>query len=135
MEILKWDDSMSVQIQEIDDQHKKLISLLNNFYTELQDGSVREKLGKLLDGLLEYTDFHFTTEENYMQKFNFEGFESHKNEHAAFIEKVQDVKKRYDEGKMVVSPEVTNYIKDWLVKHIKGTDQEYIQCFRENGLQ
>jgi hemerythrin len=135
MEILKWDDSLSVQIQEIDDQHKKLISLLNNFYTELQDGSVREKLGKLLDGLLEYTDFHFTTEENYMQKFNFEGFENHKREHAAFIEKVQDVKKRYDEGKMVVSPEVTNYIKDWLVKHIKGTDQEYVQCFRENGLQ
>lgn len=136
MEYIKWDDSLSVKIKEIDDQHKKLIEMINEFYTHIiEEKKLKDNLLKLLDELAEYTKFHFSTEEKYMDEFNFEYTDFHKKEHAEFINKVFGAKKRINEGKMVFSVEITNFLKDWLVNHIKGTDQNYIECFHDHGLK
>lgn len=133
MAYMTWNDSLSVGVREIDDQHKKLIKMINDFYENISDNN--RAVSRLLASLAEYTVYHFKTEEKYMDRFNYPGTDAHKNEHRLFVEKVTDVKTRFDAGKMVISYEITNFVKDWVIKHVMGSDKKYSKCFTDNGLR
>ncbi len=125
MAYFNWTDDLSVHIPSIDEQHKKLISMINDFYDSFKSGHNREKLVELVAGLKEYTSYHFTTEENLLTKHGYEDYDNHKKQHDTFVEKVNDFQERIESGKLVVSVEVTNFLKDWLINHIQKTDREY----------
>ncbi len=127
MTLLHWDDKFFVHVKKIDEQHKKLVNMVNDFYSHVNNNAHTDKLQKLLNGLADYTVYHFETEEKYMMDINYSDIDSHKKEHAEFVEKILDVKNRYESGKMVMSLEITNFVKNWLVDHIMGTDQKYAQ--------
>lgn len=52
-----------------------------------------------------------------------------------FMEKVADIKKRFEEGSLVLSVEITNFVKEWIVNHVMDSDKKYSRCFVENGLR
>lgn len=133
MAFMRWDDSFSTNVAEIDEQHKKLFEMINVFY-ETQSADNHLALGHLMGSLIDYTKFHFSTEEKYFDRFHYGAAEEHKKIHQQFIDKVGDAKRRYDDGGFVISLEITNYLKDWLVAHIKGTDRLYSVFFNQNGL-
>jgi len=135
MAYIKWTDELSVQIPSIDAEHKKLIGIINEFYDGINQKSSREKIADIVAGLKEYTVFHFATEETYMQKHGFPGYEEHKAQHKAFVAKVLDYEERLKDGKFVVSVEITNFIKEWLTKHIMGTDKKYTSFLVEKGVK
>jgi hemerythrin len=134
MAYMNWDDKFSVGVEEIDAQHKNLIKMVNEFYDGVT-GDDAKALGGLLNSLIEYAVHHFATEEKYMKKFNYPGTAAHIKEHQSFAEKATDVKMRFDGGKLVLSLEITNFVRDWIVKHVLGTDKKYSQCFVDNGLK
>jgi len=134
MALIKWDSSFSVNVEEIDEQHKMLVGMINTFYESIK-GEQRDALGALLDSLIDYTHYHFSTEENYMDRFNYQNTESHKQEHRLFTEKVLDVKRRFDEEQFVITFEITNYLRDWIVNHVMKSDKRYSRCFNDNGLE
>lgn len=134
MAFMEWDDRFSVNVAEIDEQHKKLIGMVNTFYDSIVDDE-KNAFGELLDSLGEYTAYHFTTEEKYMEEFNYPETEAHKREHELFAAKALDVKKRFEDGSLVVSLELTGFLRDWIVDHVMGTDKKYTQCFHDNGLR
>ncbi len=134
MGIIKWEDKMSVKVKEIDEQHKKLVNMINELHEAMLERKSKEALGKIIDGLIEYTDIHFKTEEKYFDKFGYPEADAHKKEHRDFVKKVVDFKKGYDEGKLLLSLDVMNFLKDWLVNHIMGSDQKYSDFFNQHGL-
>jgi hemerythrin len=134
MTILTWDDTLSVKIDEIDNQHKKLIELINKLHSAMLSGQGHNIMKNILDELSNYTVYHFETEEKYFNKFNFELSDVHKTEHKIFVSKVTDFKNKYETNSSVLTIEVMNFVKDWVVNHIKGSDQKYVQCFKDNGL-
>jgi hemerythrin len=134
MVLMNWDDSFSVKVTEIDEQHKKLILLINNLYDAMMQGKGKDVLGSILSELANYTVTHFGTEEKYFDKFNYENTLPHKLEHKKFVEKVTEFKTKFDSGNATITIDLMNFLKDWLVNHIKGTDQKYSNCFNENGL-
>jgi hemerythrin-like metal-binding protein len=135
MAYFNWTDDLSVNIPSIDDQHKKLINMINDFYDSFKSGQSSEKLMELVAGLKEYTSYHFSTEEELLTKHGYPDYDTHKEQHISFVEKVNDVQQRIESGKMVVSVEVTNFLKDWLENHIKKTDREYSSFLVEKGVQ
>jgi methyl-accepting chemotaxis protein/hemerythrin len=134
MPYFNWTDDLSVNIQSIDDQHKKLINMINNFYDSFKSGQSSKKLVELVEGLKEYTLYHFSAEEELLAKHGYPGYDAHEEQHISFVEKVDDVQRRIKSGKMVVSVEVTNFLKDWLANHIKKTDREYSSFLVEKGV-
>jgi hemerythrin len=134
MEYMKWNESLSVDIKEIDNQHKNLINMINDFYNGIKDND-KKALGRLLTSLVEYTVYHFQTEERYMDQFNYSDTANHKKEHRLFVEKVGDNKKRFDEDALVLSVEITNFVKEWIIQHVMGSDKHYSKCFKKNGLK
>lgn len=135
MGLFQWNDSFSVQVTEIDNQHKVLIDMVNKYYDAVVKKEPQEGLVKLINGLESYTIKHFDTEERYFDKFDYAGKVEHKRAHEDLKKKVKDLKDRVAEKKTVLSFEVGKFLTDWLTSHIKGTDKKYTRCFHENGLK
>jgi hemerythrin len=135
MAIFKWDESLSVKIQSIDKQHMKLIDMINDFYEHITCRSNGENISKLIAGMREYTQIHFLTEEREMVKYSYPNYLAHQKEHVIFIEKVMAVEEKIKSGKLIVSFELTGFLKDWLKNHILHTDKQYSNFFIEKGLK
>jgi len=135
MGMVTWNDTLSVGVQEIDMQHKKLVAMVNDLHDGMKEGKGKEQLEKLLSGLISYTATHFKTEEKYFDKFKYSESISHKKEHTEFIKKVTDFKSKFEMNEATVTIDVMNFLTQWLFKHIKGTDKKYGKFFNEKGLK
>jgi hemerythrin len=131
---MEWTEELSVNIREIDDQHKKLIALINKLHDAMKAGQGKEALEGTLQELASYTVYHFQTEEKYMQKFNYPRLPSHKAEHAAFVKKVVDFQKDFAENRLGLTLDLMNFLRDWVNHHIRETDKQYTATFRAGGL-
>ena len=134
MSLIVWDSSMSVNVSEIDRQHQKLVAMINELHNGLKSGKGKDALGKILNGLISYTDTHFKAEEKYFAEFKYPDAASHSKEHAAFVKKVSDFKNDFEHGRLTVSIETLHFLRDWLQGHIKGADKKYSSFFNEKGL-
>ncbi|MEN8248690.1 MAG: bacteriohemerythrin [Bacteroidota bacterium] len=135
MALITWNDSLSVNIESIDEQHKVLVDMINDFYTHIVDKSNKELIAELIAKMKDYTVFHFAYEEKFFDQFGFPGSAKHREEHQIFIDKVEDLENRYNKGQIVLSLEVTNFLKNWLTNHIQGTDMEYSKFLVERGVR
>jgi hemerythrin len=135
MALINWDESLSVNVAEIDKQHKVLISLINELHDAMKAGKGKDALAKILHGLVSYTESHFQVEEKYFAQFSYPDALAHKKEHTAFVQKVSDFKQGFDKGGMTVTIEVLYFLRDWLQSHIKGSDKKYSAFFNAKGLK
>lgn len=135
MAFMDWNDSLSVGVVEIDNQHKKLIGMLNDLSVAMKARKGNEVLGKIISDLVTYTKTHFTVEENYFAKFGYPEAAEHKKEHASFIQEITKFKADFESGKISISIDVMKLLSGWLQKHIKGTDQKYTKFFNDNGIK
>lgn len=134
MDLINWEDSMSVKVTEIDNQHKRLVMLINELHTAMRERKTKEALGGIIDELVNYAVNHFKTEEKYFDEFGYLKSLQHKKEHKDFVNKVAAFKADFDKGKLMLSVEIMEFLKDWLLNHIKKTDMEYSDFFVEHGL-
>ena len=126
MALITWDDSYSVQVKDIDEQHLQLIYLINKMHDAMSTGQGKLILAEILEELVDYTKTHFSYEEQIMLKCQYPDFNAHKDAHEALTKKVMDFQKRYQAGQVALSVEMMNFLKDWLTNHIVETDKRYI---------
>ncbi len=134
MTLLNWTPDFSVNIKEIDDQHLNLVNMINILHASMKEGKGKEVMGEIIIELISYTKYHFTFEENLMDKLGFAGLSNHKAQHNKFTSKVIEFEDNFKMGKAVFSQEVLFFLKDWLVNHIKGTDKKYSAFFNNAGV-
>jgi len=134
MALITWTDALSVNIKEIDEQHKKLIAMVNELHSAMGAGKGKAAMGAVLGGLVEYTKTHFAFEEGLMQKHNYVGYLSHKGQHDELTKQVLDLQSRFKEGKTLVTVEVMNFLKDWLSNHIQNSDKKYGPFLNGKGI-
>jgi hemerythrin-like metal-binding protein len=134
MSILNWSDALSVNIKELDQQHQCLIEIINKLHDSMKSGKGDSVIGPILSDLLSYTQFHFSTEEKYFQQFAYPHGLMHKKQHNDLTKKAKDLKVDFDKGKITISIEVMNFLKDWLKDHILGSDKQYAPFLNSKGL-
>lgn len=125
MAYVNWNESMSVNHELIDRQHQELLGLINQLHDAMTRGEGAAVLHRIVDGLVEYTEIHFATEERYFEGLPYPDVARHKLEHQDFVEKAVDFKQGFDEGRLMLSLDVMSFLGDWLVEHIQGTDASY----------
>lgn len=133
--ILPWKDDYSVKIQEIDDQHKILINIINDLYNAFIRKEHEQQIEDTISKLCEYATIHFSIEEKYFSQFNYSEASEHIKEHKDFVEKINSLKKDLIQKKSLVTYSLINFLKNWLTNHILVSDKKYTNCFIENGLQ
>lgn len=135
MAFLAWSDNFSVGVMELDAQHKQLVGYLNQLYAAMSLGQGAGVIKPILDGLVQYTITHFSTEERYMLQYQYPGFKDQKKEHEELTRKVCELKDRFSNGQKMLSIETLNFLKHWLTTHIQGSDKRYSSFFAENGVR
>lgn len=135
MSLIEWNNDLSVGVEKIDSQHKMLIMMINGLNEAMAKGKGRDVLGKIIEGLLSYTQAHFSLEEGFFERTKYPGREPHEQEHENFTRKVSEFRDGFNSGKLGVSVEVMNYLSFWLRDHINGTDKKYTAHFNANGIK
>jgi hemerythrin len=125
MALITWSDALSVKVKQFDDQHKKLVEMVNQLFDAMKAGKGNQVMGDILKSLIQYTQTHFAAEERIMKQYGYPDFENHKKEHNALVMQVIDLQKQFQEGKAVLTQNVMTFLRDWLSKHIQGEDKKY----------
>lgn len=128
-----WKDEYSVGVPVIDDDHKKLLSLINNLQASIHYHTGDEFEKKALDEVVEYTSYHFSREEELMEKSGYPDLEAHKKEHQAMIAKVGSFVAEYEAKGHDVLEGIADYLGQWLITHINGTDQKYAPYLKDKS--
>lgn len=136
--IFKWKDSYSVNIAEIDKQHKKLFEIgariydvanLNDDYDHYDE--IMEIMGELKD----YTVYHFGYEEKLMAEHGYSDLDTHQVQHKFFIKRLEKIlKKDIDDQQQETVGELLNFIADWIAGHILQTDMKYKDFLNAKGI-
>jgi len=134
MTYIDWQESFSVQVKELDDDHKALILMINTLHQALMENDVRDAQKRTVDQMISYAANHFSAEEKYMLQFAFPGYEKHKAEHDQFTAKALDLQGRMDKAGVVLTLEILSFLKDWLQDHMLVVDKEYADHFNRSGL-
>lgn len=134
-DFLEWKDEYSVGIDSIDQQHKKLINLINQLQAALVYSTGIEFEREALDELVDYTKTHFEYEEGMLEQNDYPDFEAHKAQHAKMIAKVEAVLIEYEKEPDTAMQNAVNYLQDWLINHINGTDKEYSSFIISKGVK
>ncbi|MDH5682718.1 MAG: bacteriohemerythrin, partial [Spirochaetota bacterium] len=131
VQVLIWDESLSVNVKSIDEQHMKLIHIINDLYNSVQQGDSSSRLNDILNSLLTYCDKHFSYEEKIMEDHNYPGLPIQKVEHDAFKEKVRYFMDTHSNNGHLVTGDLIVYLQEWLSNHIQVVDQEYSEFFAD----
>lgn len=134
MALFEWNEDLATGIETIDNQHKKLISIINELHESMKQGKGKEIINRVLEELLSYTKYHFGTEEELFKKYNYLESSAHIKAHTEFTNKIN---KYIDGAKNSIAPTVSvfNYLVDWLRNHILLVDKKYVPLFKEMGVK
>ena len=134
MERISWSSQLSTGIIEQDNQHKRLIDLINELNDAMQAGQSTQVMGKVLTELMNYTVFHFDYEEKLMAQYKYEDSIAHRAEHTKFVQTISDYMMNYDSGKEDISAEIMSFLRGWLTNHIMNSDKKLGQALVKRGV-
>lgn len=123
---MAWEDEYCLGLEAIDEQHKSLVSLINDIWQSIVEKSANTQVFALINELETYTLAHFAAEETYMQTTRYPDFARHRDEHQEFVARISAEKsKAMVTGQL--SLDLTYYLRDWLVQHILISDKQYAE--------
>lgn len=134
MELFKWSDEYSLGIQSIDSDHKSLFKIINELYDAMRQGKAAGMINEVVMRLHDYTKNHFRREEFYFKTTDYPDQAKHKKEHDTFIERVNFYQNELERGGSVTL-DVVGFLREWLVKHIKGSDNAYQMHLKKYGIK
>lgn len=125
MKAMKWGDELSVGIEEIDDDHRKLVKCLDDLFTACFAGQGPQVLAGILLRLHQYTREHFVHEEDVMRQIGYPGLEEHRALHAELVSELDDIIEQHKMGgSHDLSNQTLQFLEDWLTHHILIEDKK-----------
>ena len=122
MEDIVWDKTLSIEVDEIDEDHRRLVDLYNLLYHAVAEEESTDYIDALLEELISCTIWHFRHEERLMLKYKYDAFEDHKSEHRDLIDSVRALQKKFHKENKLLTSEDIEYLSKWLTEHIVRND-------------
>ncbi|NER08553.1 MAG: hemerythrin family protein [Okeania sp. SIO3C4] len=134
MAFIRWDSSLSVGVDKIDEQHQHLVLMANGLHDAMRQGNGKEHMAKLLMDLKTYTQEHFSTEEMLMKEHGYPGMLPHVQEHKKLVNQVLELEESLKTGQAVITIEVMQFLRDWLTAHIQHSDKRCGEFLAQKGV-
>lgn len=137
--MFEWKEEYSVGIDKFDNQHKKLLNIGQELVYTIENTSSGidqyDKVVNLLQEMQDYTVYHFNSEEEVMEKYDYINLDSHKFQHKMFVKKLKDVDlDDLDENQKEFTINLLDFIAEWIQNHILEEDQKYSPFLKEKGV-
>ena len=123
---IHWTQDMSVGVDSLDNDHRLLLSLVNQLDDAVRAGRGEETVSSILDALLDYAQYHFAREEALLQACRYPDDDAHRHTHQVLRMQVTHIRDRYLANPDTIHDrEVLAFLKNWLTSHIMGRDKLY----------
>jgi hemerythrin len=131
-ELVTWSSTFACGIKLIDDQHKALVSLVNDLFNHVTGNEKQEQdyFNQVNKEAVDYIKIHFATEEKLMIATKFPGFAEHKKAHQGFVVKVLENIADYQAGRRFTLFSFTKFLKEWILSHVAVMDKQYFEYFK-----
>lgn len=134
MDYFQWSDALSVGNALIDQDHKELVTLVNELHQAVQEGKSSETLGHILQALFTYTQEHFQREELLMEHIKYADMDAHLDQHQKLIDQVVVLQDAFERGRVEVANNTAELLRYWLTHHIMRTDKKLSVAIAAAGL-
>lgn len=128
-----WSDDLITGNDLIDNDHRKLISMVNVLFDSMAKGQANDIMSKVLNNLIIYTKEHFGREEAEMKRINYSASISHQAEHTKLIKQVLDLKAKLDSGEKINAVSVSTFLSSWLREHILAVDMRLAAALQKHA--
>ena len=136
--LVQWQNSYSVGMKLIDEQHMELIKLTNRLFANCMEGKekTRATFLKTIHEAVDYVGYHFSTEEKVMERVNYPELSYHKQQHADFVREVLSKVEEFNAGKPRAPLNFVYFLRDWILHHVAVNDKkmgEYVLALSKSG--
>ncbi len=130
-DLIIWDDRIRFGIDAVDQQHQRLVGLVNKLHHAMRRRVGKTVLASTLDELVRYTALHFKDEERLMEKGDYVDLDDHRKLHEKLVAQVLEFKERFRVGDATVTMELMTFLSDWLLNHIQKVDRKYVPVIKQ----
>ena len=128
---IEWTDDMSVRIDVIDEDHKRLIALLNFYMEAVDDDEGAIVFSNIFQAFLDYTTYHFSREETMLAAAGYADLDTHRQSHLGIIEQLDFMHSNVMmSASSDMQDEVREFLLNWLRIHILVKDKAYSETVR-----
>ena len=125
MQLLQWSKDYELGLDDVDSQHKQLISMINQLSIAVEYGQQNPEVLPLVDRVHDYAQTHFKVESDIFTKYEYPDRVDHEAEHATFIDKVKYVRRQCELLDTPMSAKIRDFLLHWFCNHIKTKDLKY----------
>jgi hemerythrin len=135
MPFLEWKETYNIGVKEIDNQHRGLFDIISKLFNTRSYEPDGKYFCLTLNKFVEYAQVHFSTEERYMQEAHYLKLAEHQREHEFFLTQVSQMARDVENKEPDIENKTLDFLKDWYLAHILGTDRDLEIPFREKGFK
>lgn len=121
---MEWNDNFKIGVVSVDSQHEELVNLLGKLQASIKLGNDQKAFSNTIRALVDYTNYHFSTEEEFMQSVHYPKLDMHKKIHQKLISDVKNILMGLKQGNPVKPISLMRFLNDWVCKHILEEDLE-----------
>ncbi len=133
MAFINWNDSLNLGIVEVDAQHQNLIRLINELHDRVKGGGNQGEIEAVLGEISAEIKEHFAAEERYFDLFLYPERDSHRGIHGLLVRQIDELLEQTRDGAMPVTDSVLQFVKDWFLTHMTGSDLVYAVWMKHKG--
>ena len=133
VDIIKWDETCRLGIKELDEQHKNLFKICNDLIRTIVENRAAEAGPETIQQLTDYAELHFRREEELLQQAGYPEAREHHLEHNRLMNDLLLFKSEYIAGNLD-SSKVSQFLIEWILHHVKGTDRQYVDQLHSKGI-
>jgi hemerythrin len=122
--LMDWSDELSVAVPEIDDDHRKLLGIVNEFHEAHEASRSKEEVLAALTKIADYACWHFDHEEEIMRQEGFPGLQSHRDRHAELLDALGGLIADFEAGRADIDRATLDFLKSWVLVHLKTEDRD-----------
>lgn len=129
---MEWNETYNIGIDVIDNQHRQILDYINAL-EQVKNTGQHDKIKEVLEDLIDYTQSHFSFEENLLEQVSYQYLPSHRGIHDLFVKRLNDYRLKFEKGESI-EKDLYRLLSKWLINHIQHDDQDYVDAVRDNML-
>ena len=135
MGVIYWNRMKhDVKVKLLNEQHQKLFKVLKELYDAMENKSDKKALKNIIDNLFWYVKEHLETEEALLEKYNYPELEEQKEQHKAFVNKINEFKQEFEKNSFMLYFDMAIFLKTWIANHIEEIDRKYADFLNNNNI-
>ena len=129
---ISWKKEFSVNIQTIDNHHKKIIFIINNINNSIKSNN-HYNLKINLESLIKFAEYHFEYEETLLNQYGYDTI-NHSSGHVDLMKKLEELYQEYIHDKNYKVDDIPDFLSNWIKIHILVEDKKYASYLNSKNI-